>query len=218
MTLEEIMAAMAPFAGGTVPSSDDEEYANWVRWIQQKQNEYAYRGQWRRLLKKVDLTITSGVAELPTNFFKPTGIYALFVDEVDLTEQAGEIRLFVYMELDTASANYGKWYVETNPEITETAIMYYFGAPGIPEDPTDKIILPGDMVMYGALQEYFREEGSDGSLDDARVEAENRFQEYLSLENLPTKQELASFSFSNQVDRTAGLKQFYTSRPGRYRT
>jgi hypothetical protein len=215
-TLGEAMSFMATFAGGQVPSESDDEYAQWIKWIGVKQEEYALRGFWRRLLVSTDITIDPDGTVLPDNFQKANGIYVLEVDGEDWAEPTTSPKIFVNMEIDSTSANYGKWIIhllDEEPEDT-SATMWYFATPTAPSKTTDLLILPGDMIAYGALSEYFRQTGAEGSQDDARIEAENRLQEYLSLEVIPPRYELITHSTVN-TNRLEIAKDYYRSRTDR---
>ena len=85
LLVSDVMNFMAPYAGGSVPGVSDPDYADWLRWIGLGQQDAANRGFWRRLLTKDDLTITASAetADLPDNFYKPNGIYALYVNGID---------------------------------------------------------------------------------------------------------------------------------------
>jgi hypothetical protein len=224
-TLTNVLNFMSPYAGGSIPSEDDTEYSDWLRWIKLKYEECCVRGFWRRLLTKADQTVTADADYdyLPSNFHKVNGIYMFEVDSVDWSEpdNTDEMTLFVEMDLDTTSDNYGNWRVRysTAPSEDATATLWYFALPPIPTSGSDKILLPGDLIGYGALIEYFRASGEEGSQDDVRMEFENRFNEYLAIEQLPSKQELASFSTYKgaRFDRTAEARDLYTARTNRYR-
>lgn len=224
-TLDDVMKFMAPLAGGSIPPSGTDEYNNWVMWIGQKIHEDSYRGFWRRLLTNKPITITANQETmlLPNNFQKINGIYVLDVDGVDWNEPDNIDKqvLFVEMESDSTDPDYGLWRVRFNvvPTTTRTATLWYFFAPAIPVNPTDKMVLPGDMIAFGSLQEYFRSAGAEGSQDDVRDEHENRYNNYLSLEVLPSKQELLSWSshHGTRVDLVTKAKNYYRSRNRRYR-
>jgi hypothetical protein len=220
-TLNDILAFMAVHAGGSVPNNTDDEYDQWVRWIAVKQEEFAVRGFWRRLLKKDTLTIDGEVTTLPDDFYKPNGLYVLDVDDVDWAnpENEDEQRLFVGKCLDSSDDDYGKWqvhFLEEEPDEKE-ATIWYFANPPEPTTGSDLILLPGDMIGFGALSEYFRQTNMPGSQDDARLEAENRFQEYMALEELPAPYELLRHSYKPTVDRIATARSYYESRSNRTR-
>lgn len=222
-TLTDVLNFMSPFAGGSIPSEDETEYANWLRWIRTKYEECAVRGFWRRLLTKTTQTITKDAEYdyLPSNFHKVNGIYSLYVDGVDWNEPENidGKTLFIELDLDGESEHYGEWRIRysTVPSADAEADLWYFGLPIMPTTGSDKILLPGDLIGFGALIEYYRSAGEEGSQDDVRLEFENRFNEYLALEQLPSKQELASFSSYRRArfNRTAKARTYYTSRVGR---
>lgn len=222
-TLAQCLSFMASFAGGSVPSVTDSEYLDWVRWIAIKQEEYAKRGFWRRLLTKADLSIVADeeTTVLPDNFHKSNGLYVLEVDGVDWAEPSnsdGQV-LFVEMCIDSTDEDYGKWRIRyaTIPTESSTATLWYFAAPPTPSSPTDILILPGDMIAYGALTEYFRTSNQEGSMDKAEQDAENRFISYLSLEMIPSRYELLSFGNGKptRTDRLTTAKNYYRSRINR---
>lgn len=225
-TLGEVMSAMAPFAGGSIPNDDTSEYSDWVRWIGQKQEEYARRAMWRRCLTRESISLTLGFTTvLPARFHKPNGLYMLIVtnsegEGVDWNEpdNADEQYVFIEMINDPNDANFGRWQMRFDNEITEatTAVMWYFSNPPKPVSTSDKLLLPGDMVAYGALQEYYRTTGSEGSEDKAEEMAENRFAEYLGLEVIPDKKELLRHSEKLvRVDRLDKARGYYRNRTDR---
>jgi hypothetical protein len=214
-TLGDCLYFMATFAGGSIPSDTDDEYGQWVRWIGVKQEEYATRGFWRRLLTPKDITLTADITVLPDNFHKPNGVYVLEVGDEDWAEASPTPKIFVNMDTDSDSANYGKWVMHMLEETDETeAKLWYFANPKQPTTTSDLLLLPGDMIAYGALSEYFRQANQEGSQDDARLEAENRLQEYLSLEIIPPRYELLSHT-PKRVDRLDIARGYYKSRPDR---
>ncbi len=215
-TLGDVLNAMAPFAGGTVPLSGEEEYLQWLGWIKQKQEEYAVRGFWRRLLTREEIIINGETTVLPDRFHKPNGLYILDVEGVNYADEENP-QVSVEMIGDIEDEDFGKWQMRFKTPLTsqKTAILWYFAAPPVPEDATDKLLLPGDMVMYAALGEYFRSIGMDGSQDKAEQDAESRFIEYISLEVIPPIYELLTTTKNSGISRNNYLKQFYY-RPNRY--
>ena len=214
-TLEECMQFMAPYAGGSVPSTSDTAYSDWRRWIQLGQQDAANRGFWRRLLIKDDLSITATeTVSLPTDLGKVNGIYALFVGEVDWNANGNTDgqRLFVY--LDPTTAAWKVRFLGYTPTAAATGDLWYFYNPPKPVNTTDKLYLDGEMIGFYALKEYFRKARQPGSLDDCRIEYENRLSELLNLEVIPSPQELASWGSYN-AHRGATEKQFYTGRNNR---
>jgi len=224
------MDFMAPFAGGTVPAETDDEYAQWISWIQNKQEEYARRAFWRRCLTRetIELTLDDETVVLPDRFYKPNGLFMLIVtDDSDSTKtvdwnEAGNSdgqTIFVEMINDPDSSDFGLWQMRFDDavEYTNTAVIWYFSQPPVPNALTDKILLPGDMIGFAALAEYYRQANQEGSQDKAEQDAENRFQEYLALEVIPDKSELLTNSENQvtRVDRLLKAKAYYTSRPNR---
>ena len=214
-TLGEAMLFMAPHAGGSVPSSTDTAYSDWRRWIQLGQQDAANRGFWRRLLIKGSLSITanSETASLPSDFGKVNGIHALFVgdDDVDWNQANNDDgqKLFVYLDPTTAA-----WMVRFlgfTPTETTTGDLWYFYNPPKPVSDSDKLYLDGEMIGFYALKEYFRKARQFGSLDDCRIEYENRFSELLSLEVLPSPQELASWG-GYYAHRNTTERSYYAGR------
>lgn len=220
-TLDDVLNMISSFVGGSVPAVDDEEYVEQVRWIQLGQQDAANRGFWRRLLTKADLVITADeeTTELPENFYKVNGIYGLFANGVDWSRpnNSDDVKIFVEMNPET-----GVWQIRWLPEAptsTVTADLWYYFNPPIPTEGDDPIFLDGEMVGYYALKEYFRKLKQLGSQDDARIEYENRFSELLSLEMMPSPQEMLSFSSFNQhLNTPASGRQFYNGRSGRGRS
>ena len=225
-TLGEVLNAMAPFAGGSLPNSDTQEYIDWVNWVGQKQEEFARRGFWRRCLKREEISLTLGYTTvLPDRFHKPNGLYMLIVEDsegngIDWMEQPNTAEQYVLIEMnnDLYSLDFGKWQMRFETEITvaTTAVIWYFANPPKPTATTDILLLPGDMVAYSALQEYYRTTGSEGSEDKAEEMAENRFSEYLSMEVIPDKSNLLKHSQNTtRVDYLANARDRYRSRTGR---
>lgn len=220
-TLAEVMSFMAPYAGSSIPAATDIEYANWRRWIQLGQQDAANRGFWRRLLIPTTVTITKGedTISLPDNFHKVNGLYLLEVNGVDWAQannEAGQ-RLYVYLDPQTATWKC-KFLGFTPTETVDDATLWYFYNPPLPMEEEDPIYLDGEMIGFYALKEYFRKARQPGSQDDARIEYENRLQELLSLEVLPSRQELASWgNYYRHLGQGTSERQFYTGR-GRSRT
>lgn len=216
-TLGEVMSFMAPYAGGSVPSETDQEYGNWIRWIQLGQQDAANRYFWRRLLIPVrDITITKDVdyIDLPENFYKVNGLYILSVDGVDWTAPNNEDnqRCYVYLDPDTATWKC-KFLGFTPTETTTNTVMWYYYNPPRPDTPNDKIYLDGEMIGFYALKEHFRKARQPGSQDDARIEYENRVLELGSLEAIPSKQELLSWgNFNTYLGQNPNEKRFYAGR------
>jgi hypothetical protein len=103
-----------------------------------------------------------------------------------------------------------------NKADNDEAILWYFANPPKPTAESDILILPGDMIGYSALAEYFRTTGAEGSQDKAEEDAENRFIEYLSIEVIPDKSELLRNSESDtRVDRLATARSYYANRSRR---
>lgn len=220
-TLTQVFSFMAAFAGGSVPSSNTSEYNDWLRWVQQAQEEYARRAFWRRCLTREEIDLTLGYTTLlPVRFHKPNGIYMLIVDEVDWLDPDNEDEQYVFVEMDNdpESDNYGRWQMRFKDEIEEatSAILWYFANPPTPVESADILLLPGDMIAYRALAEHFRAANQEGSQDKAEEDAENRFQEYLSLETIPSKNELLRFNSGiTRVDQLIKAKNYYRTRTGR---
>jgi hypothetical protein len=207
-TLGNVFTYVAAFAGGSVPLETDEEYAQWLLWVQNKQEEYAVRGFWRRLLTREEIVIEGDTTVLPKRFHKPNGLYILDVNGKDYADPDNP-KLTVEMINDPNDTNYGKWqmrFVETQD--TQNAILWYFANPPKPTEPNDYILLPGDLISYAVLGEYYRTTGAEGSQDKSEQDAENRFQEYMSLEVIPARHELLKFN-RPRVDRIANLKRMY---------
>lgn len=223
-TVSDIMDLMAPSAGGVVPDEDSEEYAQWLLFIQMKYEEASRRGFWRRLLKKGEITLSVDDEEvlLPVDFQRANSLYIAYIGEVDLADPDREPDgqgLFAEMITDSASANFGRWNLTFSEpiETTETAPIWYFCTPPKPVTSTDKVLLPGDMIAFGALSEVFRTTNLSGSQDDARTEYENRMNGYLAVEMIPPRNEILSFVTNPaHVDRTARARSRWGSaRPGR---
>lgn len=222
-TLGDVLSFIAPFAGGVVPDVDSAAWNEWVSWAQDKQEEYARRGFWRRCLTydTISLTADDTVAILPDRFHKPNGLYMFIVDEVDWNETPNSDRqtLFVEMINDITDENFGSWQVRFKDVIVTdvTATIWYFSNPPVPNAVGDILLLPGNMVAYATLAEYYRQANQEGSQDDARGEAENRFQEYLGLEVIPDKSELLVNSENpvNRIDRLQTARGYYSHRTGR---
>jgi hypothetical protein len=215
-TLGDVLNFMSPFAGGSVPDGDSQEYSDWVRWIQIKQEEYARRAFWRRCLTRETITLDGETTVLPDRFNRPNSLYMLIVDGVDWNEtpNTDEQNVFVEMNNDFDHADFGKWQMRfLNEADNDEAILWYFANPPKPTAESDILILPGDMIGYSALSEYFRTTGAEGSQDKAEEDAENRFIEYLSIEVIPDKSELLRNSESDtRTDRLAIARGYYANR------
>lgn len=230
-TVSDIMNLMAPSAGGVIPDEDSEEYAQWLLFIQTKYEEASKRGFWRKLLKKGTLSMTEGDTEvyLPVDFQRANSLYILYVDGVDLCDpdrEPDDQGIFVEMDTDpfeeddvTPNANFGRWRVTFTEAVAETqdAPIWYFCTPPKPVDPDDAILLPGDMIAFGALSEVFRTTNLEGSQDDARTEFENRMLGYLAQEMIPGRAEILQFvSNPSGVDRLVRARNRYSyPRAGR---
>jgi hypothetical protein len=216
-TWGDCLAAMAAYAGGSVPSSATADYSNWFSWLVRAQEDACKRAHWSRLLTKTTIEWDAGDTEvdLPDNFFKRNGIYVFDVDGVDWNSanNTDKQMLMVVMDAETA-----KWKVLFNgftPDTDGSAEMWYFFLPPVPTFTSDKeddpIYLDGEMIVFGGLKEYFRKARQPGSQDDARIEYENRFRESLQLDNLPNPQELMSFQYPARY-RVNEKSYYYSGR------
>lgn len=212
-TLAKGLSWMARYAGGSVPAISDAQYDEWVSWLSEGQEDAAEHGNWPRLLTKGTLSIVANTATavLPDDFHKRTGIYTLFVGEgeVDWNEANNDDGQKMYVNKNAD----GEWVVNFlgfTPTANATGTLWYFRHPGMLEDEDDLFILDGKMCGYYALTEYFRQAGELGSLDDARQEYGNRFEGALTLESLPTPQELASWRPYSQFTNQPNERSFYT--------
>lgn len=208
-TLGNVLDFMAPYAGGTVPDTDDEEYTQWVSWIQNKQEEYARRAFWRRTLTRVSITLDGDTTLLPDRFFKPNGLYVLDVDGINFADPDDK-KVSVELDNEPTSDNYGSWQMRfTETQDSQAATLWYFANPPKPTATTDILLLPGDMIGYAALSEYYRTTGAEGSQDKAEEDAENRFREYISVEVLPDPSELITFNNGRNENRTNKFRNYY---------
>ena len=215
--LGSVLSFLARYAGGTVPPSTETQYAEWVSWINEGQEDAPGRGVWGRLLTPYELEISTDEEEvlLPEDFHKRNGIFVLNVNGVDwnTNNNSDGQKLFIYKNAD------GEWMLRFNgftPTEDITATLWYFRHPGILEEEESNLTLDGKMVGYYALTEYFRQAGEEGSLDDARAEYNNRFEELLGLEMLPNPQELLSFqSYYSHKNISTNEKSFYTRNRNR---
>lgn len=210
--LGDVLSWMGRYAGGSVPQELDTQYGEWVSWIGEGQEDAAERGFWSRLLTKVDLDITTDedTVVLPDDFHKRNGIYVLNVDGDDWAEPFNKVdqTLFVNKNED------GEWVLNFRgftPTEDASGELWYFRHPGVVTETDDILILDGKMCGYYALTEYFRQAGELGSLDDARAEYNNRFEENLGLEMLPSKQELLSWkNYYSYRGQPSSEKAFYS--------
>ena len=194
--LGDVLSAMASYAGGSIPASTTAAYDQWVKWVQLAQYDIAKRGFWTRCLAKADLAIVANqdYATLPADFFKRNGIYVLNVGGEDWASRANASAQVL---LPVKNQTTGAWIVKFTgytPTTSSTGELWYFYNPPVPTDLTDAVWFDGETIMFGALKEYFRQSRQPGSQDDARTEYENRFNENLNLEVLPTPQELMGWS------------------------
>lgn len=222
-TLADVLTFIAPSAGGTVPSVDSEEYAQWVLFTQVKYEEASRRGFWRRLLTREDLVLTEGVTEvlLPIRFQRANSLYICYVDGVDLGDpdrEPDEQDIFAEVVNDPDDADFGRWKLTFSTAVaeTQTAPFWYFATPPKPVDATDKILLPGDMVAFGAMSEIFRTTNLAGSQDDARQEFENRLSTYLAMEAIPERNKILRFVTNpSGLNRSVKARNQYINRPNR---
>lgn len=227
-TLGEVMSFMAPNHGGTVPNEDSEEYTQWRTAIQLKQEEASRRGFWRRLLTKDTLFLREGdeTVTLPIRFQRANALYIFAytdsdgnqVDWADPDREPDGQSIITQMINDPEDSEYGYWQVifntpiETDMEIT----LWYFASPPKPVESTDQVLLPGDMIAFGAMSEVFRISNLSGSQDDARNEYENRLSNYLTLEMIPARNEILKFVTNpRRIDRTRLARAQYAVRPNR---
>ena len=100
-TLGDVLGFMAPFAGGSVPDAESTEYAEWVLWVQTKQEEYAKRGFWRRCLTldTIALTEDDETAVLPDRFHKPNGLFMFIVGDVDWNDVPNSDKQTIFIEM-----------------------------------------------------------------------------------------------------------------------
>lgn len=203
---------IAKYAGGSIPQSSDAQYAEWLGWLSQGQEDAAERGFWSRLLTPVSFSITKDAEydSLPADFHKRNGIYVLDVDGVDWNEanNSDGQRLFVNKAADGTWKVYYRGFA---PTATATGTLWYFRHPGLISSETSKFILDGKMCVFYALAEYGRQAGELGSLDDARAEYNNRFEEALSLEMLPSPQELLAWKpYYSHANVSTDERAYYT--------
>ena len=220
-TTEDVMNFMAPFAGGSVPANTTTEFADWLRWIALGQQDAANRGFWRRLLTKADLSIVKDevTTDLPDNFFKINGIYALYVNDIDWNQNGNTDDVQIFVEMNPTTAVWRIRWLPDGAISTATGALWYFFNPPKIAAAADAIFLDGEMIGFYALKEYFRKLKQLGSMDDARIEYENRSQDLLSSEMLPSPQEMAKWS-SYQAHRnvSSGEARVYTGRADRSRS
>jgi len=123
------------------------------------------------------------------------------------------------MITDSGDSNFGRWKVTFSSaiETTQTAPIWYYCTPPKPTAAADKVLLPGDMIAFGALSEVFRTTNLQGSQDDARTEYENRITGYLAVEMVPSRASLLQFITNpSKVDRlTRARTRFSVPRSGR---
>lgn len=210
-TVDDVLQFVARYAGGTVPQTSDSQYGEWLSWISEGQEDMAERGFWSRLLTKTELDISTDdeFTVLPEDFHKRNGIYVLDTGEEDWNDpyNRSNQKLFVNKNEE------GEWVVYYNgfaPTEDITATLWYFRHPGVIEDAEDILILDGKACGYYALTEYFRQAGELGSLDDARAEYNNRFEELLGMEMLPAPNELLSWRSYGNYTGIKSEKSFYS--------
>lgn len=227
-TLSEVMSFMAPNHGGTVPAENSEEYSQWRLAIQMKYEEASRRGFWRRLLTKDTLSLREGDEEitLPIRFQRANALYIFaytdangnLIDLADPDREPDGQSIFAQQINDPEDEEFGYWKVIFNTpiEADSDVTLWYWATPPKPVDTTDKILLPGDMIAYGAMSEIFRIANLPGSQDDARNEYENRLSTYLAMESIPPRNELIKFITNpRRLDRTVLARQQYAIRQDR---
>jgi hypothetical protein len=215
-TVSGVMSWMARYAGGSVPQESDTQFGEWLSWIGEGQEDMAERGFWSRLLTSDDFDISADEpsAVLPEDFHKRNGIFVLDVNGVDWNEannSAGQ-KLFVNKNAEGEWVVYFKGFTPTEDV---TATLWYFRHPGVPTAIEDILALDGKAAGFYALAEYFRQAGELGSLDDARTEYNNRFEEALGLEMLPSPQELLSWKPYTKFANTPNERNYYSRGRGR---
>ncbi len=224
-TLSDVMSVIAPYKGGTIPDVGSEEYNAWLLAIQMKYEESSRRGFWRRLLQMDDsLVIKKGDTSvlLPVQFQRANSLYIFAVDDIDYADPDrlpdGQ-SVFAQMITDPTDPDFGSW--QLNFQVpwaadATTVICWYFATPPKPVDATDKLLLPGDLVAFGALIEIFRAANLPGSEDDARTEFENRLAVYLGMEMIPARNEILKFETNPaHIDRSRVARRQYSRRPDR---
>lgn len=222
-TLSDVLSFMAPSLGGAVPNESSDEYADWVRFVNVKYEEASRRAFWRRLLTREDLTLAVDDEEvlLPVRFQRANSLYICYVGGVDLGDpdrEPDDQDIFAEMINDPDDANFGRWKLtfSTPIETAEVAPFWYFATPPKLVLPTDKLLLPGDMIAYGAMAEIFRTTNLEGSQDDARTEYENRLANYLATEMIPEKNKLLTFASNPRaINRSIEARNRYRIRPDR---
>lgn len=215
-TLGDIMTWMAPYAGGSIPPASDSAHTNWIRWIGLGQEDAANRTFWRRFLipKVITITANDDVLDLPDDFNKVNGVYVLNVNGVNWAAPNNEDGQRIWVYMDPVTAEYKLKFIGFTPTETVTdAVLWYFYNPPTPQADSDPIFLNGEMCGYYALKEHFRQNSQMGSMDDARIEYENRFEGFSDLEVIPSPQELISMtSYQKFLNQSPSEKQFYTGR------
>lgn len=220
LTVEDVMNFMASYLGGAIPADTDTEFDEWMRWVQLGQQDAANRGFWRRLLTPTTLPILANAVttDLPADYHKVNGIYVFDVAGVDWAVPSNNAGMKLFVGMDPIKGTWNVRYLPTGPTSVASATLWYFFNPPIPTALTDIVLLDGEMIAFYAIKEYFRKLKQMGSMDDARLEYENRFKELLNLEVLPSPQELTSWSsFSQHKNQSSSEKGFYTGRSGRSR-
>jgi hypothetical protein len=224
-TVADIMAIIAPNKGGTIPDESSEEYGQWLLAIQLKYEEASRRGFWRRLLKMDDgETLKAGDTSLtmPDDFQRANSLYIFAVNGIDLADPDripdGQ-SIFAQTITDPEDTDFGKWQLNFKKPIdadTSDVILWYWCTPPKPTTGSDPVLLPGDMIAFGAMVEIFRASNLQGSQDDAREEYENRINTYLGLESIPARNEILKFVTNpSHLDRTAKARMQYGQRPDR---
>lgn len=227
-TVADIMNIIAPNAGGSVPDENSEEFGQWLLAIQMKYEEASRRGFWRRLLTRDTIVLREDDTEtsLPDRFQRANSLYIFAikdsegndVDWMDPDREPDGQQLYVEQVNDPDDDDFGKWKVTFREPITaaqaeEEAVIWYWATPPKPNANSDTLLLPGDMIAFGAMIEIFRSKNLPGSQDDARVEFENRLSTYLGMETIPPKNELLYFKTNPRgIDRTARARSQYTTR------
>ncbi len=222
-TLGEVLSFIAPSVGGAIPDENSEEYAQWRMFVQVKQEEAARRGFWRRLLTREDLELTAEDTEvlLPVRFQRANALYICYVDGVDLGDpdrESDEQDIFAEVINDPEDDDFGRWKLTFSEPIveTQTAPFWYFATPPKPVDTDDKLLLPGDMIAYGAMAEIFRTTNLEGSQDSATQEYENRLNTYLAMETITEKNKLLQFSTNPRgINRSIEARNRYRIRSDR---
>jgi hypothetical protein len=212
-TLTDLHQAFADDIDDTVPSptgSTAALYAKRTRWFNRVREDMANRWFWKQLLKKDTLSISpaSSIYPFASDFTRTNALYVFYTsDPISVfTNPYGDPEHTITITRDLTTGLYSVSFLIA-PSQAGIATYYYFATPPPLVNPGDLVLLDGDAVIYGTLVRHHFAEGNFDEMDTAREEYENRVNELLNMQEIPTPGSLLDIrSFTRGLDE----KQFYS--------